>query len=166
MNERPPQPPEGKLIADATAMRGLSIREASSRAGISYGRWRQITSGVQNVSPGSHAAVRAPAATIARMAHAVGITPERLGTEGQRPDAAEILREILRTEPSAQPPALRVASSPAGDDPDDEMTLTIIEALAAQRHKSAKMRLDEIWEVLDRERKRAAGPAERNGSTG
>jgi transcriptional regulator with XRE-family HTH domain len=92
MNERPPQPPEGKLIADAADRMNLSIREAARRAGISYGRWRQIVTGYQNVSPGSYARVRAPAKTLARMAAAVGVTAEQMGTEGQRPDAAEAMR--------------------------------------------------------------------------
>lgn len=158
MNERPPQPPEGKLIADATAMRGLSIREASSRAGISYGRWRQITSGVQNVSPGSYAAVRAPAATIARMAQAVGITPERLETEGQRPDAAEILREMLRSEP----PALRAVPSPDDEVDPAESTLDVVLLLADQRGhgKPAATIVREIREWL-----RVTGQTERSNGT-
>lgn len=93
MDERPGQPEEGKLVADALARKGLSIREASRRAGISYGRWRQITSGYQNVSPGSYARVRAPAATLARMAAIVDVTPAQMEAAG-RPDAAEILTEI------------------------------------------------------------------------
>lgn len=92
MEQRPEQPPEGRLIAAATKRMDLSIREAARRAGISYGRWRQITSGVQNVSPGSYAAVHAPARTLAKMARVVGVTPEQLETEGQRPDAAEYMR--------------------------------------------------------------------------
>jgi len=90
MDERPAPPPEGLLIAEALTHSGMSIREASRRAGISYGRWRQITSGVQNVSPGSYARVRAPADTLARMARTVNITPAELAEAG-REDAAAIL---------------------------------------------------------------------------
>ena len=93
MDQRPEQPPEGKLIAGAAGRLDLSIREAARRAGISYGRWRQITAGYQNVSPGVYAAVHAPARTLARMAAVVGVTPEEMETEGQRPDAAEAMRE-------------------------------------------------------------------------
>lgn len=93
MNDRPDQPPEGKLIAAALERSGLSIREASKRAGISYGRWRQITTGVQHVSPGEFAAVRAPAKTLAKMALTVAVTPEQMETEGHRPDAAEVMRQ-------------------------------------------------------------------------
>ncbi len=93
MDQRPEPPPEGKLIADAADRLDLSIREAARRAGISYGRWRQIVTGYQNVSPGSYALVRAPAKTLAKRARVVGVTAEQMETEGQRPDAAEILRE-------------------------------------------------------------------------
>ena len=93
MDERPEQPPEGKLIAEALARSGISIRQAAKRAKISYGRWRQIASGYQNVSPGSFARVRAPAATLARMASVVGVTPDQLTGAG-RADAAEILRTL------------------------------------------------------------------------
>jgi len=111
MDDRPPQPPEGRLIASALKASGLSIREASRRAGISYGRWRQITSGVQNVSPGSYAAVRAPAETLARMARVVGVTPQQLEDEAMRPDAAAALRGM----PAMAPPSLSVVRSPAAD---------------------------------------------------
>jgi hypothetical protein len=119
MNERPPQPPEGKLIADALEASGLSIREASRRANISYGRWRQITSGYQNVSPGSFASVRAPAGTLARMARVVGVTPERLASDGQRPDAAAVLSEILRSAAEPSPPPRLVAAVPGPPSPDE-----------------------------------------------
>jgi transcriptional regulator with XRE-family HTH domain len=92
MEQRPDPTPEGRLIAAAAKRRNLSIREAARRAGISYGRWRQVVAGYQNVSPGSFAAVHAPAMTIAKMATAVGLTPEQVESEGQRPDAAEIMR--------------------------------------------------------------------------
>lgn len=98
MDDRPAQPPEGRLIADALRRTRLSIREASRRAGISYGRWRQITTGYQNVSPGEYARVRAPADTLARMAAVVGVTADELAEAG-RPDAAEALASL-----PAQPP--------------------------------------------------------------
>jgi len=116
MQERPEPPPEGKLIAAAADRMSLSIREAARRAGISYGRWRQIVTGYQNVSPGNIAAVRAPARTLAKMAAVTGITPEQMETEGQRPDAAGILREILSGMPDHGPaslPALPVSRSGA-----------------------------------------------------
>jgi hypothetical protein len=62
------------------------------------------------------------------MARAVGLTPERLETEGQRPDAAEILREIARYQEGNQPAEAAIADGPprlrgpegdfSGDDPE------------------------------------------------
>lgn len=98
MDERPPAPPEGRLLAEALTRTGMSIREAAGRAGISYGRWRQITSGYQNVSPGSYAEVRAPAMTVARMARVVGVKPADLIAAG-RPDAATALESLPDEEP-------------------------------------------------------------------
>jgi hypothetical protein len=106
MEQRPEQPPEGKLIAAAAERQDLSIREAARRAGISYGRWRQIVTGYQNVSPGSYAPVHAPARTLAKMAAVVRVTPEQMETEGERPDAAAVMRE----QPAVPAPA---AAEPA-----------------------------------------------------
>jgi hypothetical protein len=113
MELRPEQPPEGKLIADALARAGLSIREASRRAGISYGRWRQIASGVQNVSPGSYGRVRAPAKTLAKMARVVGVTPDELHSTG-REDAAAELQAFLDAPPRAS------IERPSFDDPAED----------------------------------------------
>ena len=104
MEQRPDPPPEGRLIAAAASRMNLSIREAARRAGLSYGRWRQVTQGYQNVSPGSFAPVHAPAKTVAKMAAVVGITPEQMETEGQRPDAAEIMRLATASEPRRDRP--------------------------------------------------------------
>lgn len=77
-------------MSAALARLGLSAREAARRAGLSEGRWRQITAGYQVVSPGVYAQVHGPAGTVARMAAVVGVTPAQLRTAG-RPDAAEAL---------------------------------------------------------------------------
>ena len=90
MADRPDPPPWGALIAAALRAAGLSAREAARRAGISEGRWRQITSGYQVVSPGVYAQVRGPAGTLARMAAVAGVTPEQLTAAG-RDDAARVL---------------------------------------------------------------------------
>lgn len=113
METRPEQPPEGKLIEDAADRLDLSIREAARRAGISYGRWRQIVTGYQNVSPGSYAEVRAPAKTLAKMARVVGITPEDMRTQGQRNDAADEMEKTAEPMPSAAAPS----SPPLGATP-------------------------------------------------
>jgi hypothetical protein len=95
MDMRPDQPPEGKLIAEAAERMDISIREAARRAGLSYGRWRQIAQGYQNVSPGEFAKVRAPARTLAKMALVTGVSPEQMEAAG-RPDAAAVMRETPR----------------------------------------------------------------------
>jgi hypothetical protein len=129
MQERPPQPPEGKLIEDAAAHLDISIREAARRAGLSYGRWRQIVQGYQNGSQGSYAEVRGPVKTVARMATTVGITPEQMETEGQRPDVADFMRQ----EPGTRPPEIDFA----GDDAEalrpyiDELERLALDALAS-----------------------------------
>ena len=90
MPTRPAPPPWGALITTALRQAGLSAREAARRAGLSEGRWRQITSGYQVVSAGVYAPVRGPDATVARMAAVAGVTPAQLEQAG-RPDAAAAL---------------------------------------------------------------------------
>jgi hypothetical protein len=108
MNTRPAPPPEGKLIADAAGRRGLSLRKAAEQADISYGRWRQIVTGYQNVSPGEFAIVHAPARTLAKMARVVGVTAAQMAAAG-REDAAEVMRD---TEPE---PATQLTLVPVDD---------------------------------------------------
>jgi hypothetical protein len=90
MTERPEPPPWGALITTALARQGLSAREAARRAGLSEGRWRQITGGYQVVSPGVYAPVRGPAGTLARMAGTAGVSAAELRAAG-REDAAVVL---------------------------------------------------------------------------
>jgi transcriptional regulator with XRE-family HTH domain len=90
MAERPEPPPWGALIIRALHATGLSAREAARRAGLSEGRWRQITGGYQVVSPGVYAQVRGPAATLARMAAVAGVSAGELRAAG-RDDAAQAL---------------------------------------------------------------------------
>jgi hypothetical protein len=83
----------------------MSAREAARRAGISEGRWRQITGGYQVVSAGVYAPVRGPAATVARMAAVVGVTPAQLRQAG-RADAAKAL-DAAPTQAAASDELLR-----------------------------------------------------------
>lgn len=95
-------PPEAPLIRLARQARGLSPEKAADLTPIRLrgGRWRQIENGYERKNPPKP--VRAPALTLAHMAHAVGVTPERLSEAG-REDAAEILREILHQEGEQEP---------------------------------------------------------------
>lgn len=108
MSEHPKQLPEGALIADALKRSRLSARKAAGRAGMSEGRWRQIVKGYQTVSAGTHAPVRGPAETVARMAEVVGVTPEQL-EQADRADAADELRTLLDARAPADDLAARVA---------------------------------------------------------
>jgi transcriptional regulator with XRE-family HTH domain len=102
--ERPPVRPEGALIRLTREAAGLSIPDVVKASGVSKARWSQVETSRESRN-GVVRQVTAKAATVAHMARAVGLSPERLETEGERPDAAEILREILRAErPSAASP--------------------------------------------------------------
>jgi hypothetical protein len=149
MNQRPEPPPEGRLIAAAADRHGFSIREAARRAGLSYGRWRQIVQGYQNVSPGEFAIVRAPARTLAKMAQVVGITPEQMEGEGQRPDVADILRQGTGVLPPAPDPAWRPEPVPGGH-------FSVLDVAAAEPFAAV---LREQYDEL-----RAAGVADPDGA--
>jgi hypothetical protein len=90
-------PPEASLIRLARMARGISPETAADLTPIRLkgGRWRHIERGYEPKKPPKP--VRAPAVTLAHMAHVVGVSPERLSEVG-RGDAAQILREILRQE--------------------------------------------------------------------
>jgi hypothetical protein len=94
----PPAPtPEGKLIRRVreVAIPKLSIRVAADRIGMSAENWGYVERGYRPSRNGEPAQPLTPiAGTLARMAHALGISPERLADEGQRPDAAAMLREM------------------------------------------------------------------------
>lgn len=89
----PPPPAEAQLLRRAREAAGLSPETAVARmrAGrIGGSRWRQIEAGYRSDSGKK---VVAKDATLAHMALAVGLTPERVAETG-RHDAAEIMREI------------------------------------------------------------------------
>lgn len=90
-------PPEADLIRIARLARGLSPERAADLTPIRLGgaRWRHIERGYEPKRPPNP--VRAPDKTLAHMAHTVGVSPERLEGAG-RPGAADILREILRSD--------------------------------------------------------------------
>jgi transcriptional regulator with XRE-family HTH domain len=110
MNRPPeqPLPPYGVLIEAVREKAGLSRREAARRAGISDAWWRYVAAGWQN------GPVTGTADTVAAMARAVGVPPERLEAEGERPDAARVLRGILGDGPA--PPLRAVPDRPLPDD--------------------------------------------------
>ena len=125
MADRPEPPPWGTLIAAALRRAGLSAREAARRAGISEGRWRQITGGYQVVSPGVYAPVRGPAGTVARMAAVAGVSPAQLRAAG-RDDAAE----LLARQPEEQPAGDQLLERVRAMDP--EQARELLAAIAQQ----------------------------------
>lgn len=100
MTDDPPRPtPEGRLIRQVRnlSIPKLTIPAAAARIGLSAEQWGYIERGYYPARDGNPPRpFSPPAVTLAKMAHALRITPERLESEGQRPDAAEMLREILR----------------------------------------------------------------------
>jgi transcriptional regulator with XRE-family HTH domain len=82
-----PLAPWGSLIEAARHARGLSQQEAADRANVSRRWWPVVMSGRRGGEPWSP-----EAATIARCAWAVGITPQRLFPA--HPEAAHLLSEM------------------------------------------------------------------------
>lgn len=109
--KQPDQTLEGSLIANALVRHvpKMSQREAARRSELSETRWRQIVQGYQQLADGVRAPVVAPPDTLARMAHAVGVSAEALREAG-RDDAARAL-ETLAPKPHGFAPAEQDAFS-------------------------------------------------------
>lgn len=113
MNDLPPPPPtaEGELIRQARdlAIPKLSIRAAAARAGISPEQWGNIERSYRYTRPGDPVRpfIGAPAATIAKMARVVGVTPTQLSGAG-REDAARMLEAMQRRDAAAAADEIKV----------------------------------------------------------
>lgn len=95
--------PWGQLIRTARKAANLSIPKAAANAGINVATWGNVERGYQYTGPGTSVPAPGLDRTVAQMAATVGgITPDRLAREGQRPDAAAILVEILAQQAAAQ----------------------------------------------------------------
>lgn len=147
--EKPPPPPAATLIRLVREAAGLKIPTVAKRAGISPARWSQIENGYE-VRQERVKAVNSRAVTLAHMAAAVALSPERLETEGERPDAAVILREIIRQEKESQ-------QEPADDRPgivrqywDDPDYGPMVRALWNAPHPYPDVKLDLIVGNLKR----------------
>lgn len=90
-DRRPSPTPEGLALRDGRRGKHLSIRQAAKDSGLSEGRLRQIEAGYQIPAPGVYVPVIAPAATLARVATAVGVHWRQMQAAG-REDVAELLR--------------------------------------------------------------------------
>lgn len=114
MTERPEAPPEGELIKAALEASPLTQRAAARRAGISDTRWRQIVSGYQAIG-GVKVPFRTRDETLARMAHAVGVSPEQLEAV-DRAGAADALRDLQVAKEEAESAALPANSQARVDE--------------------------------------------------
>lgn len=152
--DRPPARPEGALLRLARQAAGMTIPDAVKASGVSKARWSQVESGYETRN-GVTRPVQAKADTIARMARAVSIPPERLRDEGRREDAASILEEMIRSEPATPVPAHGLSAVPAGEAPglaeaaadvlgDDPVAIAIM----GQAHKPVEVRRRELAEWL------------------
>lgn len=87
------QPPEMALIERLRLEHPkMSVLKAAKLAEISEARWRQLAKGYQQVTAETRVPATAPAETLARMAKAVGATPEQLEA-ANRSDAASAMRD-------------------------------------------------------------------------
>ena len=102
MTTHPQPPPEAELIRrKRESPPNMKIRHAAELAGMSEGRWRQLENGGWK-RRGRWDTEIAPADTLARMARAVGVTPDEL-TEAGRADAAAELAALPPLEPAQDP---------------------------------------------------------------
>lgn len=143
-SEPPAPPPEAALLRLAREAAGLSPETAAARAKVQLGgsRWRQIEAGYRGRSS-PPVPVVAPDRTLAHMAHAVGISPQRLA-EVNREGAAEILREIERSSEIAHaPPPLAPAPARAPQPYPDLRARIIATALDGLTPEEAEQLLEE-----------------------
>jgi hypothetical protein len=128
------------MIDEATKASGRSVRALAANAGMSDTRWRQVVKGVQPGPGGKLVEARASATSLARMAIAVGLSPEQLEQAG-RDDAAEAQRRFAREMQDNSVVPLPVGSTVSGMDE--------IEMIYASRSLSARDKLVRIRMVLD-----------------
>lgn len=129
MDTSPPAPPpqHGALIEIARKGARLSVQAAADQAGIAKATWIDSVRGFRKRG-GEWEPVNPKAETIAGMADAVGVSPERLETEGGHPVAAAVLREMHRQGHGASPDPWEEAR-PQGW-PNSEITPEFVEAAA------------------------------------
>jgi transcriptional regulator with XRE-family HTH domain len=108
--------PEGLLIRRVREMTipKLSIRNAARRLGMSAEQWGSVERGYNYAGGKGGRSFSPPPATLAKMAHVLEISPERLEAEGQRPDAAKMLREMRPREEAAPASGLPAVSDRPG----------------------------------------------------
>jgi hypothetical protein len=151
-HDTPRQTREGRLIEAAATATGLSVKKLAANAGISDTRWRHIVKGWQPGPGGGQNPVVAPPLTLARMAFAVGVSPEDLAQTG-RTDAAELL---ARMDESGADSVIPLPASAVGRAYDARVTINgtmehgadEIDLIYASTSMTSKQKLERIRMVL------------------
>jgi transcriptional regulator with XRE-family HTH domain len=151
--DTPPVPPYGELIEEVREGAGISMKRAADLADVSKQTWNDVVKG-RTAAP--------RARTVARMADAVGLSPERLESEGGHPAAAKALREILGRRPVPVPPAAAIAFVPLSLEGDEETVARAIMDLPSPGGGLVpwgvrRDMLRSLLEINDRRRAGAAG---------
>jgi hypothetical protein len=151
--DKPSPPPEAALLRLVRTAAGIKAADAAAAVARSTGRkfsasrWSQIELGYET-RDGTYKSVRAPASTLAHMFRVIGMNdPKRLESAGKRPDAAEVLREILRSEPVPSQPVPRPVVIYEGDGPEAEFVAKIL-ALLGPRDQEV---IHDIMRMVDGE---------------
>jgi transcriptional regulator with XRE-family HTH domain len=111
------QPPVMQLIRQRRKSMHLSYDRAGALAGISGTRWRQLEDARRAIRGVGYIPEVAPAATLARMAYAVGVTPAELDAQGHAEAAGElagVLEARGREDGEAQAEAARMVAGVPG----------------------------------------------------
>lgn len=91
----PAPPPISVLLGVTRRAARITLTEAAKAAGISKGWLSAIEHGHDN-RDGEIKPANPKAEVVAALAAFYGLSPERVEAEGERPDAALVLREIIR----------------------------------------------------------------------
>jgi transcriptional regulator with XRE-family HTH domain len=100
----PAPPPEAVLLRLVRKASRVTLADAAKAAGISKAWLSSIENGHDMRGAAGVRPVRASDMIVAHLAAYLGISPARLEDEGERPDAAAVLREILASRERHQPP--------------------------------------------------------------
>jgi len=131
----------------------MSRRQAAAKAGISPSQWSDVERGHKKAGSGVVVPVQATAQTLARMARAVGTSPDDLAAAG-RDDAARYLRDLdqdrdLRRRIAAIPGLGTIGTQSPSDVDGAELLPLIAAGLDAIERtdlpKSAKRELTEVF---------------------
>lgn len=164
----PVAPPEAVLLRRVRQASRISLDQAARAVDISKAWLSAIETGhdTRTRSGDGTRSVRGGDEIIAALAHYLHVSPERLETEGQRPEAAAVLGEMLLKD--SQAPTAPAASSPEPNllDFSIEEVDAVLNAYRPEFRRALAQRAAEL--EREQEAERAAGPEterESNGKT-